>query len=208
MGLFSFRRAPPPPEIREVPLFPLKTVLFPGGILSIKVFEQRYLDMASACLRSDECFGICLIASGQEVGTPAEPHPVGTLARIVDCEVPQLGIMNLRVRGEERYRILDCAPDTGHLLRGRVELLRPPASTPLPETGARLLPLLQRIVDELGDERIAPPHRYDDAEWVGYRLTEILPVQNLAKQKLLELDDPLSRLEIIEKFLAQRGVLG
>ena len=78
----------------------------------------------------------------------------------------------------------------------------------LPHQHQRLLPLLRKVIKDLGPERIAEPHRLDDAEWVGYRITEILPVQNLAKQKLLELEDPLSRLEILEKFLVQRKLIG
>ncbi len=207
MGLFRFGRATPAPQTCDIALFPLNTVLFPGGLLKLKLFEQRYLDMASGCLRQDECFGVCLILKGQEVGAPAEVHPTGTLARILDCDVPQLGLMQLRVRGEGRFRLLDSSAAPDHLLRGRVELLPPPPTTPLPDWAERLLPLLQRIVGDQGDDAVARPHRYDDADWVGCRLTEVLPVQNLAKQKLLELDDPVVRLEILEKFLSQRGLL-
>ncbi len=206
MGLFS-RRRPAPPTTLDIALFPLQTVLFPGGLLGLKLFEQRYLDMAAACLRTNEPFGVCLIATGKEVGAAAEPHAVGTLARIVDCEVPQLGIMQVQVLGEQRFRILASRAASDQLLRGQVEILPQAKPVPLSATGERLLPLLRRIVADLGEARIAPPHRYGDADWVGCRLCEVLPVQNLAKQKLLELDDPLTRLEILEKYLAQRGLV-
>lgn len=211
MGLFDFMRRRPKAETLDIPLFPLNTVLFPGGLLPLKVFEQRYLDMAAACMKSQSPFGVCLIAEGGEVaekgGVPAEPHGIGTLAEIATWEMPQLGILLITVRGGQRFRILEKRIEADKLLRAQVELL-PEAAVPLPPERARLVPLLQRVVGDLGAERMPEPHRFDDAGWVGCRLTEVLPVQNLAKQKLLELDDPLTRLEILEKYLDQRKLLG
>jgi Lon protease-like protein len=136
------------------------------------------------------------------------PHGVGTLASISNWEMEQLGILMITAQGGRRFRIIETQIGDGHLLEGTVELLAEASPTPLPPERERLLPLLQRIVGDLGPERIPEPHRYDDAEWVGYRITEVLPIQNLAKQKLLELDDPLARLEILEKYLSQRKLLG
>ena len=109
MGWFDFARSPDGAAIEtlRIPLFPLGTVLFPGGLLPLKIFEQRYLDMAAACLKDDKPFGICLIAEGGEVGAPAAPHPVGTLATIGDWEMEQLGILMVTVHGSRRFRILD-----------------------------------------------------------------------------------------------------
>lgn len=202
----AFRGRAPGPD-PEVPLFPLNTVLFPGGILPLKVFEQRYLDMAAACMKDGNPFGICLIARGQETGTAAEPETVGTLARIEHWEMPQLGILMITVRGDRRFRVRSRRVVDGQLVRAQIELLAEP-EVPLPPTRQSLLPLLRRIANDLGPERMPEPHRFDDAAWVGYRLTEILPVQNLAKQKLLELEDPLARLDILEKYLDQRHLLG
>ncbi len=209
MGWFDFLRSPHGQSIEtlEIPLFPLNTVLFPGGVQPLKIFEQRYLDMAAACMKDETPFGICLIDSGSEVGAAAKPQPVGTLARIGDWEMEQLGILQVTALGGRRFRIIDSTVDADNLLRGHVELLSEGETVPLPQERERLLPLLQRIVADLGPSRIPEPHRYDDAAWVGYRITEILPIQNLAKQKLLELDDPLARLEILEKFLDQRKLL-
>ena len=109
----------------------------------------------------------------------------------------QLGILMITAQGGRRFRIIETQVGDGHLLEGTVELLAEAGPTPLPQERERLLPLLQRIVGDLG-RNASRPHRYDDAEWVGYRITEVLPIQNLAKQKLLELDDPLARLEILE----------
>lgn len=210
MGWFDFVRSPAGAAVDtlRIPIFPLNAVLFPGGILPLKIFEQRYLDMAAACLKENTPFGICLIASGNETGAAAEPHPFGTLATIATWEMEQLGILMITAQGGRRFRIIDSAVGPDNLLHATVELLAETLPAPMPAERERLLPLLRRIVGDLGNERIPEPHRYDDAEWVGYRITEVLPIQNLAKQKLLELEDPLARLELLEKFLDQRKLLG
>ncbi len=210
MGWFDFSRTPSGPvvETLDIPLFPLQTVLFPGSVLPLKIFEQRYLDMAAACMKENKPFGICLIASGEETGPAAEPHPVGTLAEIGDWEMEQLGILQITARGGRRFRILEKRLGAAQLQEARVEIIADNGPLAMPPERQRLLPLLRRVVGDLGPERMPEPHHFDDAEWVGYRITEILPVQNLAKQKLLELEDPLARLEILEKFLDQRKLLG
>lgn len=209
MGWFDFTRAPGGTgvETLDIPIFPLNTVLFPGGVQPLKIFEQRYLDMAAACMKDASPFGICLIDKGNEVGEAATPHVLGTLASIADWEMEQLGILLVTTRGGRRFRIIDSHVDDDKLLRAKVELLPEPGAVALPPERRRLLPLLRRVVADLGPERIPEPHDYDNALWVGYRITEVLPIQNLAKQKLLELDDPLARLEILEKFLDQRQLL-
>lgn len=198
-----------PPEETEIsiPLFPLKSVLFPGGSLSLKVFEKRYLDMSTDCLKSGKPFGACLILKGEEVGAPATPYSVGTLAQVTSADMEQLGILQLTARGGRRFRILESTAEADGLLRARVRLLPEPAAVAVPEAQAGLLPILRKVADDLGPERMPPPYAWDDAAWVGYRLTEVMPVQLLAKQKLLELDDAVSRLEILFKYLAQRGLV-
>ncbi len=210
MGWFDFVRSPGGTSVEtlSIPLFPLNTVLFPGGLQPLKIFEQRYLDMAAACMKDDTPFGICLIDKGGEVGAAAEPHAVGTLATIANWEMEQLGILMITAHGGRRFRIIETSVGANNQLEASVELLAETGPTPLPPERERLLPLLRRIVGDLGSERMPEPHRYDEAEWVGYRITEVLPIQNLAKQKLLELDDPLARLEILEKYLNQRKLLG
>ena len=210
MGWFDFSRSPAGTgvETLDIPIFPLNTVLFPGGVQALKIFEQRYLDMAAACMKDATPFGICLIDKGNEVGEVATPHALGTLAHIADWEMEQLGILLVSARGGRRFRIIESRIEDDKLLRAKVELLPETGAVAMPAERRRLLPLLRRIVADLGPERIPEPHDYDNALWVGYRITEVLPIQNLAKQKLLELDDPLTRLEILEKFLDQRQVLG
>ena len=210
MGWFDFVRSPTGNAIEtlRIPLFPLNTVMFPGSVLPLKIFEQRYLDMAAACMKDSSPFGICLIEKGSEVGGGAEPHAVGTLATIANWEMEQLGILMITAHGGRRFRIIETSVGANHQLEATVELLAESGPTQLPPERARLLPLLRRVVADLGNERLPEPHRFDEAEWVGYRITEVLPIQNLAKQKLLELDDPLARLEILEKYLDQRKLLG
>lgn len=196
-----------PPEETDIPLFPLKSVLFPGGHLSLKVFEKRYLDMSADCLKNDKPFGVCLIMKGEEVGAPAEPYSVGTLAHVSHWDMEQLGILQLVVRGGRRFRILERRVDADGLQRARVRLLPEPDAMPVPEAQGSLLPILRKVADDLGPEKMPLPHDWNDAAWVGYRLTEVMPVQLLAKQKLLELDDAVSRLEILFRYLEQRGLV-
>ena len=189
-----------------LPLFPLQTVLFPEGRLALKVFEARYIDMVSTCLREDASFGVCLIAAGSEVGEAAVPHPVGTEARIVNADSVTPGLLDIVVSGARRFRLVDHAVDRGQLLRGDVVWLPDAPHTAVPAAQANLIPLLRRIVKEQG-ARVAAPYRFDDAAWVGARYAEVLPIPELARQKLLELDDVVSRLEIVQQYLDQRGLL-
>ena len=196
------------PQRSEIPIFPINGVLFPNGALSLKVSEPRYLDMAVACMKTKTPFGVCLIASGKEAGEAVIPHRVGTLAHIVQSDMTQLGILLLTVRGGRRFRIISQkTPQPDGLLNAQIELLDGQEGREIPAAQQGLLPLLKKIVSDLGPEKMPEPHNFSDATWVGYRLTEIVPVQSLAKQKLLELDDPISRLEILFAYLSQRNLV-
>lgn len=208
MAILNFPpRRNPAAEPQRLSLFPLNAVLFPGGTLGLRVFEQRYMSLVKDCFKRESTFGICLIAEGAEVGAPAQPHKVGTEARIVAWDMTQPGILNITVRGEGRFRILSSEADREGLLQARVEPIAAEADMPVPGAMAALVPLLQAMVADAGAERLPPPHRFEDAAWVGYRFSELLPIPALARQKLLELEDPVSRLEIVFKFLAQRGLV-
>ncbi|MFT3760011.1 LON peptidase substrate-binding domain-containing protein [Thauera sp.] len=195
-----------PAGTQRLPLFPLKTVLFPAGVLPLRVFEPRYMDMVTRCMREGTAFGVCLIAAGEEVGEAAVPHPTGTEALIERWDMEQAGLLTLLVRGGRRFRVLDHEVESDGLLVAEVRWLPEPASEPVPAELQNLLPLLQSIVAELG-ERLPPPHRFDDAAWVGARYAELLPIPLQARQRLLELDDVISRLEIVQQFLLDRGLL-
>lgn len=197
-----------------IPLFPLQAVLFPGGRLPLRIFEQRYMDMAKVCFKESSFFGICLIARGEEVvhagRKPAEPHAVGTLAHIADWDMPQLGVLNIIAQGGERFRLLRRWTEGSGLLKGEIELIADPAVMPVPGPYARLVPLLRAIVGEMAagaPNAPAMPHRFFDAGWLGMRYAEVLPIPLLARQKLLEIEDSIDRLEIIYRFLEGKGLL-
>ena len=192
---------------RDIPIFPLNAVLFPGGLLPLRIFEQRYMEMTKDCLRDDEPFGICLIRSGREVGEPAVPEEIGCLARVVHWEMQQLGVLQVRVRGEQRFRILERRILESGLARARVDVLPPEKDDMVPEEFAACSTLLQLVIQKHGDRLIEAPHRFESASWVGARLTEILPVPLIAKQKLMELEDSLQRLEILHKVLVQHELV-
>jgi len=191
---------------QRVPIFPLNTVLFPGGLLPLRVFEARYMDMTRDCLKRDKPFGVCLIHEGSEVGAPAVPEGIGCLAKILEWDMQQQGILNLKTHGSQRFRILERETSTQGLISADVELIPPDASIAVPEKFASCARLLEMVVADQGKPIFAEPHAFDDAAWVGYRLTEILPVPLLAKQKLLELTDSLARLSILQRFLESRGL--
>jgi len=190
----------------ELPIFPLQTVLFPGGVLPLRVFETRYMDMTRERMKQNLPFGVCLIREGAEVGAPAVPEEVGCLARITDWDMQQLGMLHLRTQGEQRFRIRERRVNAQGLISAAVELIPEDEDAAVPADFAACAQLLQMIVLDRDASVFAEPHRFDSATWVGNRLSEILPVPLAAKQKLLELTDSLMRLEILYKFLAQRGL--
>jgi hypothetical protein len=193
-------------NLLNVPIFPLNTVLFPGGLLPLRVFEARYMDMTRDCLKRDAPFGVCLIREGSEVGAPAVAEKIGCLAKILECDMQQQGILNIKTRGGQRFRILEQRVGAQGLTTADVELIPPEARTAVPAKFASCARLLEMVVADQGKPIFAEPHAFDDASWVGYRLAEILPVPLIAKQKLLELTDSLSRLSILQRFLEGQGL--
>lgn len=188
----------------EIPLFLLKVVLHSGGRMELRVFEPRYMDMVKECLRMNTPFGVCLLAQGGEVATPASsagvPHLVGTLATIADWDMPQLGILNIVTHGGERFRILEHRTLPDGLVRATVELLPDPPVKAIPGDYARLVPMLRALIDALEDPP-PQPYRFYDAAWVADRWAEILPLPMERRQEILELDDGVARLDAIYRFL-------
>lgn len=187
-----------------LPLFPLNTVLFPGGLLPLRIFETRYIDMVRGCLRADSGFGVCMIREGAEVGQAAETQPVGTLAMIADWEGRPDGLLGITARGERRFRILRTWVQPDQLLMGEVAWLAEPAATPLPEEFLSLANLAERILTELGEPYASLPREPHNAVWVGARLAELLPVDHAVKQRMLETDDPLARLFMLRDAMLPR----
>ena len=192
---------------RSVPIFPLKTVLFPGAALPLKIFEVRYVDMARECLRSSSPFGVCLIQEGEEVGTPAVPERVGCLARIADCDAQEPGVLKVRGEGLDRFRIVSSEVAKSGLIVAEVEPLPAEPASPDAPGLADCAEFLRKAIAGIGPGRFVEPFRFDDASWVGFRLAEILPLRNDVKQKLLELTDAGMRLAVIHKFLKQQKLI-
>lgn len=183
---------------REVPLFPLNTVLFPGGVLGLRIFEARYLDMVRECARGDGVFGVCLIMRGEETGEPALPAAVGTLARMVDFDTLPDGLLGITVAGGTRFRVQASRVRSNGLALGTIRHWPDEPFVPVPVEFALLPAILERLAEQAGlTWRNGPRERYDDASWVGFRLAEVLPLGDPERQHLLETTDPLERLAAI-----------
>ena len=192
----------------DLPLFPLNAVLFPGGRLPLRIFEQRYMEMAKACLRDEQPFGVCLIREGNEVlspgaAAPAVPAEVGCLARITAWDMPQLGLLQVMALGAQRFRILERRVQADGLARGSVAVLPDDADSTIPESCGQCVRLLERLIDQQ-PALFEPPHRLQSSAWVSARLAEVLPLPLPAKQELLELSDGRTRLERVNALLNPR----
>jgi hypothetical protein len=160
------------------------------------------MEMAKACLKDGSPFGVCLIRDGAEVGAPALPSDVGTLAKIVTWDMPQLGVLHVTARGEQRFRIRSRSVQADGLARASVEVLGDDTDAPLPETASAAVRLLERVIEQ-HPELLERPHRLDSCAWVSSRLAELLPLPLPAKQELLELSDALSRLERLTALIGR-----
>jgi uncharacterized protein len=203
--------SPSPPLL----LFPLRTVLFPGALLSLKVFEARYLDLVSECLRSKSPFGVICLKQGHEAGDlsgAVQFESVGVLARLDEVDAEQAGILRVRCTGLQRFRI-NAPPeqrDNGLWVAPAFETL---AADSLHMPGPAMLQTVQALAEairklsERGAAPFAAPYRLDDAGWVANRWCELLPVPMAAKQKLMELEDPVIRLSLVDGFLRDKKVV-
>ena len=198
-------------SLLRLPLFPLHTVLFPGGRLPLRIFEQRYIEMTKACVRDDACFGVCRIVRGDEVRPPGanapEFAPIGTLARFENWDMPEQGILHVSAVGEDRFEVRSHATQADGLIVAEVASL---AVEPRVALGAKFQPLA-RLLELLAarvDPRQFPDVRsFDDASWVGYRLAELLPLPASIKQSMLEINDAEVRLSVLQAFLKQHDLL-
>ena len=199
---------------RELPLFPLRSVLFPGGLLGLKIFEARYLDLVSTCLREQRSFGVVALRSGTEArtkpGETVEFEAIGTEVELLDVDSAQPGILQLRCRGTQRFRV--------HAHRQQADGLwiADTSAVPDDEDTAPTEALIETVrglagamaaMTAQGAPPFLEPHRFDSAGWVANRWCEILPISTAAKQKLMELPDALVRLELVDEFLRSKGVV-
>ena len=203
------RGAAPGPPMR-LPLFPLRTVLYPGGLLPLRIFEQRYVEMAKACLKDAKPFGVCLIRQGEEVAKEGSGLPefasVGTLATIDTWDMPQLGILHVTSTGSGRFAVSSHAVRADGLVVAEVTPIPAEPAAALPPAYAPLAQLLQLLANRIRPRHFPAAHAFDDASWVGYRLAELLPLPLSIKQSMLEINDSEVRLGALRTFLAQQGV--
>lgn len=206
------------PVIADLPLFPLHTVLFPGGLLPLKIFEARYLDMARECLREKTPFGVCLLKSGHEIaspGDPSVPESVGCLAEITECDVDTYGLLLVQARGTERFRLLSHRVEPSNLLVGMAETIGEDQPLQGVEALAKFgacAEVLERIIDTIKARDpqnlpFAEPFLFDDPSWVSNRLSEILPIPMRARQKLMELDDAAARIDVVHHYMQHHQLL-
>ncbi len=192
------------PEQFRLPLFPLNAVVFPGGRLPLRIFEQRYLDMVKQAIADDSPFGICAIREGAETGTPAVPYTVGTRVYVTDWDMPQAGILHIDTQAEERFVIRSTRTEPGGLLTGSVEAVSAEPASAIPDELELAVEILRHIIGEYGTAHFPAPHEFDNAAWVGFRLSEVLPLKLSVKQNLLEMNDSAMRLRILTEFLKKQ----
>lgn len=185
-------------ETVSLPLFPLHAVLLPGAKLGLRVFERRYLDMLRECSRQEASFGICLILEGDEVGQPARPAAYGVEARIEDFDVGADGVLVLRVAGQRRFHVLHTRIRDNGLIVADVHWQTPDHDDELRPEHALLATVLGHIIEQAGSA-YAPTHpaQLEQAAWVGWRLAELLPLDEPQRLQLLQHDDPHQRLEAL-----------
>jgi uncharacterized protein len=187
----------------ELPLFPLNTVLFPDGLLPLRIFETRYVDMVGRCMREGSPFGVVPIRSGAEVSGAGvvETAELGTTARIVDFSRLPDGLLGITCQGERKFRVLRLWQQPDGLNVGDIEYLPAEATVELPVEYHHLGDLLRKVLPELGEPYASMPGNFTDASWVSGRLAEILPVSGADKAGLLEIDEPLARLAHLNRIV-------
>ncbi|HKY93404.1 MAG TPA: LON peptidase substrate-binding domain-containing protein [Nevskiaceae bacterium] len=186
----------------EIPIFPLNTVLYPQGLLPLRIFEVRYVDMTKACIRDESVFGVCHIVEGREAGAPAVPAPIGCTARIEHWDVPHAGLFSLLTRGERVFRIREHWVAAAGLVRAKVTFEPVPPEVPLPGSAQPLAKFLAEMFERAGGDRFPKPWRLDDTAWVCHRFAELLPLSREEKLRLLETQDPLAKLDQVERAIA------
>ena len=197
----------------ELSLFPLQTVLFPGGLLNLKVFEARYLDLMASCLRERRPFGVIALRQGSEVRNAKARvafEGTGVLAELIDVDSTQAGILQVRCRGTSRFSVKSSHQQRDGLWRAHSRVILGDAVVPPVAAHADTVRGLANAIATLkaqGAQPFLEPYELDNAGWVANRWCEILPIPVGAKQKLMELDDPSVRLQLVDEFLRSKGVV-
>jgi Lon protease-like protein len=200
----------------QIPLFPLGTVLFPDGVIALKIFEARYLDMIKRCLRENTQFGVISIIRGSEKQSEEALETtfssIGTLAKIEDFDPVQPALYMTRSFGTQRFKLIQAKQEASGLWMGEIELLENDPLIPIPEEHQKVVKLLNEIIsviqseDLLGDAPFREPHKLDDCGWVSNRLAELLPLSLAQKNHLLAQENPRIRLDLITELIEDDGL--
>lgn len=190
----------------KIPLFPLHAVLFPGGTLPLRIFEPRYLDMVSNCMKENKGFGVCLIKEGSEVGKAADTYETGTLTEITYFNQQPDGLLGITAQGKQRFKILSTEIQDNQLTIAEVELLENEKPCPLPAEYSEAAEVLESLLEQLGYPFLKMEKDYENASWVGSRLAELLPIRLEQKQYFLQLDDPILRMERLAVLLEEMEI--
>ena len=195
--------------VSAIPLFPLNTLVFPKGRISLQIFEARYVDMVRKCLRDDSGFGVILIETGKEVahtGMRLNIHSVGTYCKIVDWNQLQNGLLGITVEGVVTFDVVDCWQEKDQLCIGEVSFREGDSVEADPvdvgDSFGDYVQLLRTLALHPAVESLGLDVRYDNLREVSWRLCDLLPVTYRQKQKLLEIEDPLVRLEQVELYIS------
>lgn len=198
------------PISRELSLFPLGAVLFPGMVLPLRIFEERYKLMMKRCLEGDRSFGVALIKSGREVGAPAVPYDIGTLARIIDVTPQPGGRMNLIAMGDTPFRILEIEQTKPYIV-GKVEMLDRPGNDS--EETAELAVSLRKhfetyisLYSALTESEPKEVRLEDDPDKLSYLVASAMSTDSRRKQKLLEIPSAEERIREELTLLEQENL--
>lgn len=186
----------------DIPLFPLDVVLFPGGYLQLRIFEQRYIDMVRDCSVTGGCFGVCLINEHESTNQPATHQRLGTTAEICDFTSLDDGLLGITVRGVQRFIVQQTRMRDNGLLTAEVNVIAEEVCMEVPGQYSVLSMIAGRIMEQVGGNYPSfQPDDLQNAVWLGYRLSELLPLKNTERQSLLQLTNPLQRLQVLLEYL-------
>ena len=191
---------------KEIPLFPLRTVLFTGGRLPLRIFEPRYVDMVSWCMREQSGFGVVLIREALEARTAADDDQprifnIGTYATIVDFNRLSDGLLGIISTGGGKFRVLASYERPDHLMMGEVEMLPDEQSLGVAQEYRPLVQVLKDLMQHPMVRKLNLDVDYDDARAVSWRLAELLPVEPEIKQSMLQMNHPRERLAELRRLI-------
>jgi hypothetical protein len=205
-------------RMNEIPLFPLSNALFPGGVLHLRIFEVRYLDMIKRCIADDSPFGVVVLYAGSEVRTPEGVEtlaPVGTLARVAQWDAPMPALLQITCEGTRRFRLASTRQGRYGLWLGEAETMPDDPAVAVPPDLAPAADALERLIADMrrqgvpaGQMPLAEPFRLGECGWVADRWCELLPLPPVEKARLLALEDPIARLREVQDVLSDGGAIG